>query len=169
MPLYYTYTAHSNQDDSNQDGSNQDGSNLTPNIMHISVHVPVPIVLGRNANENIEIIKSSDPSWIWLHLDTVPSGHIVIQTSDINLSDISHLTTSSIISYAANLCLHNTSPKKQQKALYWKNNKQVFNIICTKISNIITDLPNMQPGEVEFISTSRRKLITLVCDFKNDI
>ena len=169
MPLYYTYTADSNQDDSNQDDSNQDDSNLTPNTMPVPVHVHVPIVLGRNANENIEIIKSSDPSWVWLHLDTVPSGHIVIQTSDINLSDISHLTTSSIISYAANLCLHNTSTKKQQKALYWKNNKQVFNIICTKISNIITDLPNMQPGEVEFISTSRRKLITLTCDFKNDI
>jgi predicted ribosome quality control (RQC) complex YloA/Tae2 family protein len=34
--------------------------------------------LGKNAQDNWDIIKKSQDNWLWFHLDKFPSGHVVI-------------------------------------------------------------------------------------------
>jgi len=40
----------------------------------------ITIKLGISAADNISLIRSSQPSWMWLHLDTIASGHVVIES-----------------------------------------------------------------------------------------
>ena len=120
----------------------------------------ITIQLGLCAMENIELIRNAQPSWWWLHLDSVPSGHIIIMTDKIN---------DDIINFAANICYQGISKKKQRTALFYKNNTPQYSIILTKISNLLIDIPSLQPGEVEFKSDSRKKLLKRFIIVKNDI
>lgn len=38
------------------------------------------IQIGRNKDENDNLVKESEPDWIWFHTDKGPSPHGVIQT-----------------------------------------------------------------------------------------
>lgn len=107
-----------------------------------------PIMLGTDAAENIELIRKSNPSWWWLHLDRVPSGHVIIMTDQI---------TPEAIDFAAHICVNNVGTKKQAAALYFKHSEQYFNVIATKISNLLIDTPGLELGEVDFKSTSLYK------------
>jgi len=40
------------------------------------------MVIGSNARENWDIIKDSDLSHIWFHLNSFPSPHVIIRSSD---------------------------------------------------------------------------------------
>jgi len=33
--------------------------------------------VGRSAKDNTQLIKDSDPEWLWFHLDKFPSCHVV--------------------------------------------------------------------------------------------
>ena len=110
------------------------------------------ITLGTCASENIELIRQSDPSWWWLQLDQVPSGHIIIKTDKI---------TPAAIDFAAHICLNAVGSKKQAACFFQKNNEQYFNIITTRISNLLLDTPDLELGEVDFKSTSKTKLMKL--------
>jgi predicted ribosome quality control (RQC) complex YloA/Tae2 family protein len=33
--------------------------------------------IGRNAKDNTQLIKDSDPNWVWFHLAKFPSCHVV--------------------------------------------------------------------------------------------
>jgi hypothetical protein len=118
------------------------------------------IMLGTSASENIELIRKSNPSWWWLHLDQVPSGHVVIMTDQI---------TPEAIDFAGHVCFNATGSKKQTAALYFKHSKQYFNVITTRISNLLIDIPGLEQGEVDFKSTHRRKLVKSSIIYKNDI
>jgi len=56
------------------------------------------IRLGQNAQENWDLVDS-DPTYIWFHLNSYPSGHVVIYNIDPTLEELI---------YAANLCKSNT-------------------------------------------------------------
>lgn len=53
--------------------------------------------IGRNAQDNWDIINKSEQNWLWIHLDKFPSGHIII------CKEISTVTDEEII-YGCNLC-----------------------------------------------------------------
>jgi predicted ribosome quality control (RQC) complex YloA/Tae2 family protein len=44
------------------------------------------IIIGRNANENDMIIKSSHPLDLWFHLSNVPSAHLVLKNKGERIS-----------------------------------------------------------------------------------
>ena len=112
--------------------------------------IPIIIIQGTNAQENIDLIRSSQPTWWWLHLDIVPSSHIIIQADKLD---------SDIINFAAHICIHSVSKKKQDKALWVQNNIRQFTIITTRISNLIYQGNDLDTGEVQFKSNSRKKLL----------
>jgi len=62
--------------------------------------------VGRNAQDNWDIINKSDKNWIWIHLDKFPSGHVIICK---NSDTISHQE----IIYGCNLCIINSKYKNQ--------------------------------------------------------
>lgn len=53
--------------------------------------------LGRNAQDNWDIIKLAEQNWLWIHLDKFPSGHVII------CKDITTITDEEII-YGCNIC-----------------------------------------------------------------
>lgn len=109
----------------------------------------ITILLGTDAHDNIETVRMSDTSHWWLHMDTVPSGHVIIQTSE---------PTDNTVAFAANICFQHIGSKSKKRALYYIDKVVYFDIIMTPIGNLIYE--DLEPGEVEFKSTSRRKLIT---------
>ena len=58
----------------------------------------ITIIIGQNAKENWEIIDF-ESSYIWLHLDSFPSCHVIIQHEK---------PEADVITYAAQLCKENT-------------------------------------------------------------
>lgn len=60
--------------------------------------------LGKNAQDNWDIIKAAENKWLWFHLDKFPSGHVIIcKNSDI--------VTNDEINYASKLCITNSKYK----------------------------------------------------------
>jgi len=60
--------------------------------------------IGRNAQDNWDIIKESEEKWMWFHLDKFPSGHVIIcKDNDI--------VTDDEIIYASNLCIQHSKYK----------------------------------------------------------
>lgn len=68
------------------------------------------IIVGQNAQENWDIIDF-ESNKLWLHLNSFPSCHVIINNSD---------PTDDILLYAANLCKNNTKYKnlKNLKVCY---------------------------------------------------
>ena len=60
------------------------------------------ILLGENAQDNLDIIDIANPNWIWLHLKSFPSAHVIIQSTDPTERDIL---------WAAELCKKSTKYK----------------------------------------------------------
>lgn len=44
--------------------------------------------VGRNAKDNTQLIKDSDPNWVWFHLAKFPSCHVVACLADPDISVI---------------------------------------------------------------------------------
>jgi predicted ribosome quality control (RQC) complex YloA/Tae2 family protein len=60
--------------------------------------------LGKNAQDNWDIIKKADNNWLWFHLDKFPSGHVIIcKKSDTVINNE--------IIYASKLCISNSKYK----------------------------------------------------------
>lgn len=97
-------------------------------------NILIKFLLGRNANDNHEIIDNSYPDSLWFHLSDVPSGHCILYLepkkleSEINFSiNLSELYPSNEdIYYAASLV------KAYSKC---KNNKNTKVIYCC-VNNI---------------------------------
>jgi predicted ribosome quality control (RQC) complex YloA/Tae2 family protein len=43
--------------------------------------------IGRNAQDNWDIIKKAEEKWIWIHLDKFPSGHVIICKDSDTVTD----------------------------------------------------------------------------------
>lgn len=72
------------------------------------------IIIGENAQDNWDIIDF-ESEYIWLHLNSFPSCHVIIKNTNIN---------NNILLYAAHLCKHYTKYRnlKNVKVCYTKCN-----------------------------------------------
>ena len=102
--------------------------------MKIFLYEGINIVLGENKYENWELLEKSKPEHFFVHLNSFPSAHIVIQ------NDIYH---ENIVKYAGEIC------KKYSK---YKNLKDIKICYC-KYENI---LKGENIGEIYF--KSKRKV-----------
>ncbi len=91
----------------------------------------VTMLLGENAKENFQILKTSNPNYTWLHLNSFSSGHMIIESEKTIPNEI--------LNAAAYFCLQNTK---------YRNLKN-FSVIYCKVSNII---PTDKVGEIVFKS-----------------
>jgi len=98
----------------------------------------INIKIGRNAAENWELLDT-DPDFIWMHLNSFPSGHVIIE--DSNPSD-------EILSYSALQCKENSK---------YKNLKNL-KICYTRVGNLIK---GEKVGSVCFKSKRKVKTIML--------
>ena len=87
--------------------------------------------VGENAQENWKLILGADKNSWWLHADSCPSTHIIIESDVVYPDDID---------YAFSLC-----------KIYTKNHK-VNDYVLTQISNIKL---GSKPGEVRFKHTNK--------------
>lgn len=92
--------------------------------------------IGRNATDNTQLIKDSNPEWIWFHLDKFPSSHVVICTNDPN---------ESMIQIAGSLV-------KEYSKYKFKN----IGVNYCKINNLIHE---KDAGSVSFLSNKKVKII----------
>ena len=94
--------------------------------------------IGKNAQDNTNLINSSDSNWYWFHLEKFPSCHVIICKDEITNSEI----------YQAGLLVKENSKYK------FKN----ISICYCKINNLIhgSDL-----GSVSFKSNRAVKIINI--------
>lgn len=86
-------------------------------------------LIGQNAADNTQLIKSSEPDWTWVHLEKFPSAHVIICKLDPTPEEITQATS-----------------------LVWENSKYKFRnigMIHCKVRNIIH---GEEPGSVSFVS-----------------
>ena len=96
--------------------------------------------LGKNAQDNWNIIKKAEVKWIWMHLDKFPSGHVIICKNSDTVSDDE-------IIYGSELCISNSKYKAQ-------NN---IGVVYCEISNLTL---GVDIGSVYFKSNKKtRKII----------
>ena len=88
------------------------------------------IKIGKNANENTEIVKNACESDIWFHVSDSPSCHVILENT-IKLN----LIPQQVVKRCAYLCKINSSAKSLSKC----------SIIYTTIVNV---QPTMIPGQV---------------------
>ena len=91
------------------------------------------IVIGKDARDNWNIVKQSDPAYTWVHLNSFPSPHVIIQSEDPSKEDLMK---------AACLC------KDKSKYSRLKNIKVVY----TKVENLRL---GSEVGVVEFKSRNK--------------
>ena len=77
-------------------------------------------ILGQSAKENHEIIDDADINDWWFHLDDYPSGHCIIEKSEISKEDVI---------YASNLIKNNSKYRNLKVKVCYT---QVKNIKKTK-------------------------------------
>ena len=92
--------------------------------------------IGRNAVDNTQLIKDSDPEWIWFHLDKFPSSHVVVCSNDPDEAMIQ--TGASLV--------------KEYSKYKFKN----IGINYCKINNLIH---GKDAGSVSFVSNKQVKII----------
>jgi len=74
----------------------------------------ISIIIGQNAQENWDIIDF-ESEYIWLHLNSFPSCHVIIESINPSID---------VLTYAATLCKNNTKYRnlKNLKVCYTKSN-----------------------------------------------
>lgn len=82
-------------------------------------------LIGKNAEENFEIIDASNPDDIWFHISGISSCHVVLQTNDV--SDLCKKNMKTLIKKGALLCKINTNKVKNSKNI---------EVIYTSIKNV---------------------------------
>ena len=99
----------------------------------------VEVILGENANENWKLIDDSDGDYIWMHLESYPSGHIIIKSNKVSKQ---------FLNQAAQICKDHTKYRSipQLRACY------------TCVSNLVKC---GKPGSVQFVSNRQVKSIKI--------
>jgi predicted ribosome quality control (RQC) complex YloA/Tae2 family protein len=90
--------------------------------------------IGKNAQDNWDIIKKSEQNWMWFHLDKFPSSHVIICKNSNNISN---------------------EEKNSACKLLIENSKYKFNnigIVYCEISNLTI---GEEVGSVIFISNKK--------------
>ena len=94
--------------------------------------------IGKNAQDNTNLIKDSDPNWFWFHLDKFPSCHVVLCKEEVTNTEIIQAAT-----------------------LVKENSKYKFNnigICYCKINNLIH---GKEPGSVSYKSNRAVNVINI--------
>ena len=114
----------------------------TETIMIQSIKREIVFHIGKNKNENFEVIDNATKNDLWFHAKDISSCHVVCEIpDDINKKELSY-----IIKVGALLCKNNTN-----KLIGIKN----VEIIYTKIENVTkTNIPGC-------VTTQHTK--TIVC------
>ena len=101
------------------------------------------ISIGKNKEENWQLIDASNPHDVWFHVDNQPSCHVIIKNEDkVKLKDIPR----QVFKRAAYLCKINSAAKTQPK--------------CDVIYTVISQITKTQiVGQVTI--TGVTKLISL--------
>lgn len=99
------------------------------NIFIKALKREVTFYIGKNQNENFEVIDKGVNDDLWFHAADVSSCHIVCQVPhDIGKKELRYIITTGAL-----LCKNNTNKLKSMKNV---------NIIYTKITNVVkTDVP----------------------------
>jgi predicted ribosome quality control (RQC) complex YloA/Tae2 family protein len=98
------------------------------------------ILIGKNAQNNWDIISSAQPDDIWFHVgDGYASSHIILHINDKNISSI----PAKIIFHCAQLCKHHSRAKniKKIKVIYCKvknlkKGKEIGSVSCCKTKQL---------------------------------
>ena len=106
--------------------------------MKESIIYNITFRLGKNAEDNTQLIKDSEEGWTWFHLEKFPSCHLVVCHDEID---------ETIISIAAELVKENSKYK-------FKN----IGVVYCKINNL---LHGDKPGLVHFVSRGQVKKINV--------
>lgn len=70
------------------------------------------ISIGKNKEENWQLIDASHPNDIWFHVDNQPSCHVILKNDDqVKLKDLPR----QVLKRAAYLCKINSAAKTQSK------------------------------------------------------
>jgi predicted ribosome quality control (RQC) complex YloA/Tae2 family protein len=70
------------------------------------------ISIGKNKEENWQLIDASNPDDVWFHVDDQPSCHVILKNADeVKLRDIPR----QVLKRAAYLCKINSAAKTQPK------------------------------------------------------
>ena len=105
-------------------------SNMKTEIVFINaLKREVTFYIGKNQNENFEVIDKGVDNDLWFHSADLSSCHVVCKVPDnIDKKDLRYIITAGAL-----LCKNNTNKLKSMKDV---------NILYTKIQNIIkTDIP----------------------------
>ena len=76
------------------------------------------VMLGKNKRGNIELLKIAKASDIWMHIQGMPSTHVIIQTSKQNLSE-------KLLYAAAKLCVDFSTTKIGTFLVDYTNRREV--------------------------------------------
>jgi len=105
---------------------------------------PIQFSIGKNAQDNFDIIDSAKPNDIWFHLFNAASCHIIASLPE----NITKKELKYIIKQGAVLCKNHSK---------MASSKHVF-VIYTPIENVIKSKP---VGTVEFTDYSKTNIIEI--------
>ena len=89
--------------------------------------------VGKNAQDNWRIINESDDEWLWFHLNSFPSCHVIIKSCNPSTEEILE---------AARICKRNSKYK----------NVRNIKVVYTHVKNLRY---GDEPGSVNIISKRR--------------
>jgi DNA phosphorothioation-dependent restriction protein DptG len=101
------------------------------------------IKIGQNAQDNWDIIMSSDKSDIWFHVSNNPSCHVILASDNENLKMI----PKSVLHHCASLCKDGSKQKDCRSV----------SIIYTEIKNVLID----KKGRIGSVFTKNTKTIKI--------
>jgi predicted ribosome quality control (RQC) complex YloA/Tae2 family protein len=107
-----------------------------------NINRDITYLIGTNAQDNFDVIDSSDPDDIWFHVKDLPSCHVIALIHDLNINRKDLLY---IVTQGALLCKQNSK---------YKSDKNV-KIMYTRIKNVET---LETPGSV---ITTDTKVVTI--------
>lgn len=73
----------------------------------------IKIIVGQSAQENWDLIDNAKQNYVWLHINSMPSPHVIIEEDYQTVSK-------RVLNYAASLCKLNSKYKnlKNLKIMY---------------------------------------------------
>ncbi len=98
------------------------------------------IKIGQNAKENTHLVQESNVNYVWIHLQSFASGHVIIECEE---------PSKTVLACGMKLCLDGTKQKNMKNVK--ASVTTVSNLKCTNIL-----------GEVEFKSNRKVKSFKII-------
>ncbi|RDU62696.1 DUF814 domain-containing protein [Helicobacter didelphidarum] len=89
-----TYVGHANLDELHILQQKQKGRKKEAKKYYETFYIDgIRISMGRNAQENIKLLKDSKADFIWLHILNIPSSHLIIHASKVDFPILEYAGT----------------------------------------------------------------------------